>query len=115
MLCSAVLTFEVFVVLFAALVAFGLREPGTSVGPIWGVAGGLALLCVVAAGLVRRPSGIWLGSAVQLLLIASGVVVPTMFVMGTVFAAIWVVALVLGRRIDEERAERDAVEDRLNP
>lgn len=107
------LTFEVFVVLFAALVAFGLREPGSSAGQIWAVAGGVAALCVIAAGLVRRPWGIWLGSAVQVLLIASGVVVSMMFVVGVVFAALWVVALVLGHRIDTERAERAAAEDRL--
>ena len=109
------LTFEVFVVLFAALVAFGLREPGSSVGPIWAVAGGVALLCLIAAALVRRRFGIWLGSAVQVVLVASGVMVPMMYVMGVVFAALWVLALVLGGRIDGERAERAAAEDRLTP
>lgn len=108
------LTFEIFVIVFAALVAFGLREPGTSVGPIWAVAGGGALLCLIAAGLVRRPVGLWLGSLVQVLLIASGLVVPSMYLVGVVFAVLWVVAIVLGRRIDVERAERAALEDRLS-
>lgn len=108
------LTFEVFVVIFAALVAFGLRDPGTNVGAIWAVAGGGALLCLVAAGLVRHPVGLVLGSLVQVLLIVAGLVLPTMYLVGAVFAAIWVLALVLGRRIDVERAERAALEDRLS-
>lgn len=115
MFCSAVLTIEVPVVLFACLVAFGLRDPGTSVGPIWAVGGGVALLCLVAAALVRRPAGLWLGWAVQALLIASGLVVPMMFVVGAVFAVIWAVGIRLGGRIDAERAERAAAEDRLAP
>lgn len=100
-------------VLFAALVAFGLREPGTSAGPIWAVAGGGALLCLLAAGLVRKPIGLWVGSLLQVLLIVSGIVVPSMYVVGGVFAVLWVVALVLGGRIDAERAERAALEDKL--
>ena len=111
---SAVLTIEIFVVLFAALVAHGLREPGAGAGPIWAVAGGGALLCVVAAGLVRHPAGLWVGSLLQLLLVASGVVVPSMYVVGAVFAVLWVTALLLGGRIDTERAERTALEDRLS-
>lgn len=113
MFCSAVLTFELMVVLFAALVAYGLREPGTSAGQIWAVAGGVALLCLVAAATVRRPAGIWIGWVVQVLLIASGLVVPMMFVVGLVFAVLWAVALHLGGRIDRERAERAALADRL--
>ncbi|GAB2596842.1 hypothetical protein GCM10027067_04900 [Pseudactinotalea suaedae] len=108
------LTFEIFVIVLAALVAFGLREPGTSVGPIWAVAGGGVLLCLVAAGLVRRPVGLWLGSLLQVLLIAAGLVVPAMYGVGGVFAVLWVVAILLGRRIDTERAERAALEDRLS-
>lgn len=113
MFCSVVLVCEVLVVFFAALVAFGLRSPGTSAGPIWAVAGGAALLCLVAAGLVRHRVGLWLGSVIQVLLIASGVLVTTMYVVGAIFAALWIVALLLGTRIDRERAQRAAVEDRL--
>lgn len=115
MFCSTILTCELLVVLFAALVAFGLREPGTDVGAIWAVAGGLALVCLVAAAMVRRPAGLWLGWIVQALLIASGFVVSMMFVVGVLFAVLWGVAVHLGGRIDRERAERAAVEDRLTP
>jgi len=37
-----------------------------------------------------------------------GVAVPTMLVMGGIFAVLWVVALRLGGRIDIERAERES-------
>lgn len=49
----------------------------------------LAVLMILAAGLVRRPYGIGIGSALQLLFILTGVLTPTMFVVGIVFAAIW--------------------------
>ncbi len=115
MFTSAVLTFEIPMVLFAALVAFGLRDRSDSVGPIWAVAGVMALLCLVAAALVRTPAGLWVGSGVQVLLVASGFVISSMFLMGAIFAALWVIAIVLGNRIDRERAERDAAGDRLAP
>lgn len=118
MFCSAVLTFEVFVVVLAALVAFGFRDPAQSVAPLWAVSGAVALLCLLGAGMVRTRAGLWLGSAVQLVLIVSGVVVAMMFAVGVLFAALWVVAIVLGNRIDRERAERAeraAREDRLMP
>lgn len=97
---------ELVVVWLAALAAYGLRDPGTPTTAIWSVAGAVALLCLLALGLLRRPPGIWIGSAVQLLLLASGLVVPMMFVVGAVFLALWVVAVILGGRIDSERAER---------
>ena len=50
---------------------------------------GLAVVLAVAAGLVRRPFGIGLGSALQLAFIATGIFIAAMFAVGVVFAAIW--------------------------
>jgi len=104
--CTAVLTLEAFVVLFATLVAFGLRvaEPAL----VWSVGGAGVVLCLLAADRARRGGAVILGSIVQAALLASGIVVGMMFVVGGVFAVIWVVALALGRRIDTERAQREA-------
>lgn len=92
----------------AALVAYGLRTPQTNVAAIWTVTAILALLCLLALGLMRRRPGPWLGTAVQVLLVASGFVVTMMFVIGAVFFTLWVVALRLGGRIDDERRARVA-------
>lgn len=50
---------------------------------------GLAVVMVVAAGLARRRFGIGLGSALQVLFVLTGVLLPAMFVVGLIFAAIW--------------------------
>lgn len=50
---------------------------------------GLAIVLIVAAGLVRRPFGIGLGSALQVAFVLSGLLLVAMFFVGAVFAAIW--------------------------
>lgn len=98
------LVLEAFVVLFAALVAYGLRA--TAPGTVWLLGGGLALSLLLAAGLLRQPGGYVVGSVLQVAVVAGGVLVPLMFVVGGIFAVLWVVSLRLGTRIDRERAER---------
>lgn len=106
---ATILVLEAFVVLFAALVAHGLRAaPG---GVIWGVGGSLALSLVLVSGQLRGPAGYRVGSALQVPVLAAGVVVPTMLVVGGVFAVLWVVALRLGGRIDAERLDREQPAD----
>ena len=52
-----------------------------------------------------HPSGgIPLGWALQIALIASGFVVPAMFFLGVLFAALWWASVHYGRRIDEAKA-----------
>lgn len=107
-LAMSVLVGEVFIVLFASLVAFGLRlaEPGV----VWAVGGAAMVACGVCSGLLARRFGYVLGSVIQALLLLSGFVLPMMFVVGAVFAIIWFVALRVGGRIDVERQERYAAE-----
>lgn len=107
-----ILLCEVLVVLFAALVCFGLRVAPT--GVILGAAAGLGCLCLAAAALLRRGRlGEVLGWAAQVLLVAAGVAMTVaesflgvMVVVAVIFLAIWVVAGRVGRRIDVERQER---------
>lgn len=103
---STVLVLEAFVVLFAALVAFGLRLADPVA--IAAAAGTVALAAVLAAGLLRTPVGYPLGWVVQVWLLLSGLLIPAMFVVAGVFAVLWVVGLRVGGRIDRERAERAA-------
>ncbi|MDX6280780.1 MAG: hypothetical protein QOH03_1851 [Kribbellaceae bacterium] len=69
---------------------------------------GLAVLALVAAGLLRNQAGYVLGSIIQVAAVGLGFVVPVMFVLGLAFAAFWVMAIVLGRRIDEAKAAQAA-------
>ncbi len=105
---ATILGLEVFVVLFAALVVFGLRlvDPG----PLAVGAGALALSLVLAAGLQGRPGGAVVGSALQAPLPLAGVWLgmPMLVGIGLIFVVLWVVGLRLGTRIDRERAARAA-------
>lgn len=107
---ATILVLEAFVVGFAALVAFGLQvaEPRA----VWGVGGAIAASLVLAAGMAGRPGGYVVGSILQVPVVAVGIAVPTMYVVGGIFVVLWVVALRLGGRIDRERAERAAAGDR---
>lgn len=103
---ATVLAAEVLVVGFAALVAKDLAgRPGRDVLL---AGGGLALLCVLAAGLLRSRAGYLLGWLVQVLLVVSAVWVPLMLFVGLAFAALWVAALVQGSRADAVTARRQA-------
>ena len=104
-LAASCLALEAFLVLFAILAAIGLSDLPDRV--VWSVGGGLALTCLLVAGLVRSRVGLWLGTALQVVILATGFWVPAMFFMGAVFAAMWVWFLRLGARIDRETAERE--------
>ena len=93
-------------VLLFEVVVFGLAIPvmifnsGVTVGAAAGFGGGAALLALVAAGTLRRPSGYPTGWLTQLVGLALGFLTPAMFVVGIVFTGIWVVSFVLGRRLE---------------
>ncbi len=97
-LCSSVLFFEALVVALA--VPAGLALTAHHHGLI--VWGGLALAaaCLLAAGLLRTSAGYVLGSALQLVVLASGFLLPAMFFLGALFGGLWVLAIVLARKAD---------------
>ena len=68
---------------------------------------GLALLALVASGLMRRPYGITLGWVVQALTWASALLVTAMVGVALVFTALWVLLLVQGMKVDRIVAERE--------
>ncbi|MDH6623384.1 Na+/phosphate symporter [Streptomyces sp. LBL] len=100
-LCASTLIGELFVIGFAGLVA--MKDPDLSTATVWTVSGIAMFLCLVLCGMVTRPGGIVLGWALQIALIASGVVVPSMFLLGAVFAALWWASVHYGRKIDEAK------------
>lgn len=101
-LAASILVLEAFVLLFAALVAKDLS--GLSVPAALAGGGVLALACLLTAGLLRVRAGYAVGWVLQGLLVATGFVVPMMFGIGLLFAALWAVGLYQGTRIERERA-----------
>ena len=101
-LAAATLVLEAFVLFFAALVAKDLSDLSTAQA----VGGGsvLALACVLTAGLLRSRAGFALGWTLQAVMIATGFAVPMMFGIGALFAALWWAGLVVGTKVEQERA-----------
>ena len=66
---------------------------------------GLAVACVVLAGMLRRPWAYVAGHVLQVVAVGLGFFVPTMFVLGGIFAALWFLAIWLANKIERERAE----------
>jgi len=107
-IAAAVLVFEGMVVFFATLVALDLSDVDDAT--LWWTGGILAVACVVAAGLLRRPWGYVVGSGLQVVVIAAGLLVPAMFLLGAVFAGLWFFALHLGRKVARFEATRSSAE-----
>lgn len=107
-MCAAMLALQSVVLFLTGLVSIGAL--GLGLGPALGLGLGLAGACVVTAGLLGRPGGYALGWGIQVVSVGLGFAVTTMFFLGTVFAALWAGAYVLGVRIDRERAERAVLE-----
>jgi len=106
-LCSTVLIMEAVVVALAIVpsIALGHMNGGTA----GAIGGAIAVVAIGLAGCVGRPGMRWAlyaGSVLQLLVIAVGVVMPAMYVLGVIFAALWFTGIWLGRKV--ESANRGA-------
>ena len=93
-LTSSVLAMEVVVFWLAIIVA--TVQDHVSVAAALPVGGALAVGCIVIAAMIRRPWAYLAGGVLQVLAIACGFVVPVMFVIGGIFAVLWVVCIRLG-------------------
>lgn len=107
-LCAAILAFQAVVLGLTTPVMISVAS--VSVGTALGVGLGLVAACVIVAGLLRRQWAYYLGWLIQVASIALGFVIPMMFFLGAVFAALWAGAFFLGAKIDRERAEREVLE-----
>ena len=108
MLAATVLSCQALVVFFFGLVAKDLTSLGT--GTAVGLASGLAVGCLLAAGLLRTAAGYVLGSVLQVLTVLCGFLVPAMFLVGAIFAGLWVWVLVAGRRLERAALQRQGGE-----
>jgi Protein of unknown function (DUF4233) len=95
-------------VLIFEMVVFGLAIPVmifVSDAPAAAAAGfgtAAAVLALVAAGLLRSRIGYVLGWLTQLAGLALGLLTTSMFIVGTLLAAVWVLAFGLGKRLDSQ-------------
>ena len=107
-LCAAMLTLEAVVLALSVPVMISVEDVDTGLAVGLGI--GLAVLCVLTAGLLSRPWAYVVGHVLQVGAIGLGFVVPAMFLVGAMFAALWVLAFLVGRRIEADRAQWDAAE-----
>jgi hypothetical protein len=102
---ATVLCIEAVVIALAVPVATTLTDVNDAAAVTAGL--GLAVACLVVAGFLRRGKiAYYVGSALQVAAILLGVFVPTMFVLGSIFAVLWFVALYLGGKVDAAEATR---------
>jgi hypothetical protein len=93
-------------VLIFEMIVFGLAIPvmifisNVPAAAAAGFGGGAAVLALVASGLLRSGVGYVLGWLTQLAGLALGFLTTLMFIVGTLLAAVWVLAFVLGKRLD---------------
>ncbi len=101
-MCAAVLCLEGITLGLTTPVMITIAH--VPVGTALGVGLGLAFLCLLLAGLLRSSWAYALGYAVQAAAIGLGFVISLMFLLGGVFALLWVSADYLGRKIEREKA-----------
>ena len=94
----AILLFEVIVFGLAIPVMMLISEVPALTAALAG--GGAALVALIGAALLRRPAGYLVGWAAQLVGLALGLLTTSMFVVGSMFLALWVLSFVLGKRLD---------------
>jgi hypothetical protein len=99
-LTATVLVLEAVVIALTAVPAVKLEH----VAPLAaGLAVGLAVVAAAAlAAIARRRLAVTLvgGSLLQVLVIASGAVLPVMYILGGIFALLWVTGIWLGHRVE---------------
>jgi hypothetical protein len=93
---AAGLVFEAIVLLLAIPAVISGERGHVPVGGLVYLAL-VAVALVVVAGLLRRPGGLPAGSVVQVAVVAAGVVTWPMYVVGAIFALIWLYYLRLWR------------------
>jgi hypothetical protein len=97
------LLFEIIVFALAIPVMIFLSQVSGATAGLLG--GGTALLALVGAGLLRRPAGYLVGWVAQVAGVALGFVTTSMFAIGGLFALLWVISFVLGKRLDAARPQ----------
>lgn len=101
-MCAAMLTLEAIILALAIPVMIAVEDVDKSLA--FGLGAGLAVLCILTAGSLRKPWAYAVGHAIQVGTIALGFLVPIMFFIGAMFTALWLGAFFLGRKIEADKA-----------
>ncbi len=101
---SSVLALEAIVVILASSLLY-TNGSVDSLGIAYAVGLALAVLLLVTIGFVTKRSGIAMGWILQVALLALGFWIPTMWIVGGIFAVLWYFAVRNGTRIDALRAQ----------
>ena len=97
-LLSIVLGLEAVLVFFIALTVYGLH----ALPPLEAFVGGAALviLLALASRIVRYPWGVWVGWVLQVALLATGILLPALYIAAALFVAMWIFCFVRARQIE---------------
>lgn len=99
---SMLLAFESFVVFFATLVAFGLKVAD---GPVvWAIGLSLAFILIATPAILGRKFSYAFGWFLQVVVVALGIWVPLMYVVGAIFVCLWAWGMIAGSTIDKARS-----------
>jgi hypothetical protein len=113
---SIVLGFESIVVFLGGLTVYGLKALPAGIEPWWGIVGGtvLAALMLLTAGLLRHRWAIWLGWALQGVLLLGGLLLPALAVVALIFGGMWGYATIKGASLDSRNARLAAEAENVN-
>ncbi|HEX3957609.1 MAG TPA: DUF4233 domain-containing protein [Trebonia sp.] len=102
-LCGTVLAMEATLVALCIVPAIALEHVSGAVAG--GVGGGIAIAAILLSGFIgKRRWALYAGSVLQLVVIAAGVVLPVMYVLGVIFAALWFGGIRLARKWESAAA-----------
>ena len=108
-MCAATLSLEAITLGLTTPVLVTVADVEVGVALLVGL--GLAVLCLLTAGLLRHEWAYGLGWAIQLGAVGLGFVIGMMFFLGALFALLWATSYLLGRKIERERAQAFAAYD----
>ncbi len=96
---ASVLVMESLTLGFAILLA---TKDQSSIGIAYGCI--ISLLLFLSAGLLKRRSGFYVASVLQIFMIAFGIFVRPFFFIGVIFIGLWAAAIIVGRKGEAARA-----------
>jgi hypothetical protein len=100
-LLVTVLSMEAVIALLAIVPAKQLGH--ASAGTAAAVCGAIAVVALLLCGYVGRGrAGLYAGSVFQACVVASGVLLSAMYVIGAIFAALWFTGIWLGRKWERD-------------
>lgn len=108
-MCAAVLALEAVTLGLTTPVMISVADVDLTTALAVGL--GLALACLLLAGMLRGEWAYGLGWVVQGAAVGLGFVIPLMFLLGGIFALLWGTASMLGLKIERERAAAYAALD----